>query len=186
MSGAGSGIAGTVGGSFFRPPGWVDLKKEPGTTPQKPASWDGLVAGWLRMRHLVFSPNLVWLLFSIVIYVAFPYDFEAAKVAKRKRFASLRPIHPGGPTTPDCACIRRLMLLSRRKQQWHPSWIMERVAVNFGAMGIYYGFWHVTLYGLSWGSRKFKPDNMPSAGTMLHNVWYVATPRLHLIAHRCV
>lgn len=34
MSGAGGGLFGTTGGSFFKAPGWVDMKKSPGTTPQ--------------------------------------------------------------------------------------------------------------------------------------------------------
>lgn len=43
MSGPGGGIAGTVDGSFFKAPKWVDLQKAPGTTKQSPTQWSPLL-----------------------------------------------------------------------------------------------------------------------------------------------
>merc|ERR1711924_172601 len=51
-------------------------------------------------------------------------------------------------------------------------WMLKRWYINFAVTFGYFGFWHVSLYRLMWGQRKFKPDNMPTAGRMLHNCWY--------------
>eukprot|EP00041_Stephanoeca_diplocostata_P013847 m.246154 g.246154 ORF g.246154 m.246154 type:complete len:433 (+) comp19488_c0_seq2:184-1482(+) len=80
MSGPGGGIAGTVDGSFFKAPGWVDLQKAPGTTKQQPAAWGPLLKKLLTGQGIIFSPNLVWLLAATVDYVFFPYDLERGKV----------------------------------------------------------------------------------------------------------
>ena len=79
MSGAGSGLFGTVDGSFFRAPGWVNLAKAPGTTAQTPTPWSTWLSGIVRLRHVFYSPNLVWLSIAAVVYVLFPYDLEAAR-----------------------------------------------------------------------------------------------------------
>eukprot|EP00937_MAST-01D_sp_MAST-1D-sp2_P000788 g788.t1 len=79
MSGAGSGVAGTVGGSFFKAPAWVDESRAPGTTAQPVPSWGAWASAIVRLRHILYSPNLVWLLISAASYIAFPYDLEAAK-----------------------------------------------------------------------------------------------------------
>eukprot|EP01116_Phalansterium_solitarium_P023963 TRINITY_DN863_c0_g2_i2.p1 TRINITY_DN863_c0_g2~~TRINITY_DN863_c0_g2_i2.p1 ORF type:complete len:484 (-),score=157.39 TRINITY_DN863_c0_g2_i2:438-1889(-) len=73
-------IAGTVNGSFFAAPEWVDKEKPPGTTSQsvvygQPGWWIPLVTA----QHMIWSPNLVWFLCTVVVYFAFPYDYEAAK-----------------------------------------------------------------------------------------------------------
>lgn len=78
MSGAGGGIAGTTDGSFFRCPGWVDLKKLPGESKQVPPTWSSWLAGVLKCGHVLYSPNLVWLSIAAAMWVVFPYDLEAA------------------------------------------------------------------------------------------------------------
>ena len=90
MSGAGGGLAGTgPTGSFFEAPGWVDLAKRPGATVQVAPDWASWARGVVRLRHVVFSPNLVWLAIAAAVYVLFPYDldgaatFRAAWVARR-------------------------------------------------------------------------------------------------------
>eukprot|EP00937_MAST-01D_sp_MAST-1D-sp2_P006630 g6630.t1 len=75
-----SGFAGTVRGSFFEAPEWVDRNKAPGTTSQasvyaQPGWWHDLASG----KFLPFSPNLVWLAIALLDYVLFPYDFAAAR-----------------------------------------------------------------------------------------------------------
>ncbi len=65
-------LGGLTGGSCFRAPRWVDLRRPPGTTPQ-PQSW----AAWARAtatgRAFVLSPNLTWFLIALAVYRAFPY-----------------------------------------------------------------------------------------------------------------
>eukprot|EP00931_Biecheleriopsis_adriatica_P004800 TRINITY_DN106418_c0_g1_i1.p1 TRINITY_DN106418_c0_g1~~TRINITY_DN106418_c0_g1_i1.p1 ORF type:complete len:495 (-),score=60.02 TRINITY_DN106418_c0_g1_i1:74-1558(-) len=76
------GFAGTVGGSFFRAPLWVDEKKSPGMTSQEDAvraqqGWK-LLRQYLTGSALFFSPNLVWLSVALFDYFVFPYDIPAA------------------------------------------------------------------------------------------------------------
>ena len=54
-------FAGLQGGSFHKPPGWVDLKKPPGETSQTvvlkgKVDWLGILTG----TSFFYSPNLVW------------------------------------------------------------------------------------------------------------------------------
>jgi len=79
MSGAGGGFAGTVDGSFFKAPGWVDLKKAPGTSVQNPTPWGSWFQKNMTGQGLIFSPNLVWLLFAVFDWFVFPYDLDEAK-----------------------------------------------------------------------------------------------------------
>ena len=79
MSGAGSGLFGTVDGSLFRAPGWVDLSKPPGATAQTPTPWATWAKSIASLKHVFYSPNLIWLSIAAVVYVAFPYDLEAAR-----------------------------------------------------------------------------------------------------------
>ena len=79
------GFAGTERGSFFRAPGWVDQAKAPGTTSQapvygQPGWWVELVTG----VFLFYSPNLVWIGIAAAIYLAVPYDMDAAKAWSRE------------------------------------------------------------------------------------------------------
>lgn len=81
MSGAGGGIAGTgPTGSFFEAPSWIDLSKRPGATVQKAPSWISWLKGVLQLRHIIFSPNAVWLSIALAYYVAFPYDYPRYRV----------------------------------------------------------------------------------------------------------
>lgn len=75
------GLAGTVDGSFFEVPAWVDKKKPPGHTSQaphyaQPGWWWDLVT----LRYAVYSPNLLWFAIAAFVYLYFPYDMDAAKV----------------------------------------------------------------------------------------------------------
>lgn len=71
------GLGGTSGGSFYAPPPWVDVSKAPGTTAQ-PLSWRDWAWKVATCRMFFYSPNVVWALIAAAVYVAFPYDFEAA------------------------------------------------------------------------------------------------------------
>lgn len=73
------GFAGTVGGSFFREPRWVDTNKFPGTTNQQAPdghNWKSYLIGSI----LFFGPNFVWWMVALIDYVIFPYEIDAAKV----------------------------------------------------------------------------------------------------------
>ena len=98
------GFAGTgPNGSFFETPEWVDKNKPPGLTSQeKMYAPPGmyilkktffnlfidlknilLYLGWwidlFNGKNIFFSPNLVWLAITLMVYFTFPYDFQAAK-----------------------------------------------------------------------------------------------------------
>ena len=138
-----------VDGSFFRAPKWVDVQKLPGTTKQVPPSWSTWLGAIVRARHVMYSPNLVWLAISVLIYTVAPYDIASAR-------------------------------------EWRVYWIAQRAFVNILSVGLYYGFWHITLYGLAWGQRKFKQDSYPSTGTMIHNIWYTLLGTLQATAWECI
>lgn len=50
--------------------------------------------------------------------------------------------------------------------------LVHRFFVNVLFTFGYSGFWHVCLYKLGWGERKFNPARMPAPSRMLHNLWY--------------
>ena len=80
MSGPGGGIGGTVNGRLIgHAPGWVDLKRAPGTSAQPVTSWSSWLGGVVRLKHIFFSPNLIWLSIAAAVYVLAPYDLQAAK-----------------------------------------------------------------------------------------------------------
>merc|ERR1712216_1006510 len=131
MSGAGGGFAGTVDGSFFRAPRWIDLAKPPGHTKQVAPTWDKWLATIAQLKHVVLSPNLIWLAMTAVVYIVWPYDFEAAR-------------------------------------EWRWDWIRQRFILNYAVTFTYYAFWEVTLYGLQWSQREFRPECWPTLPRMAH------------------
>ena len=66
-------------GNFHSLPEWIDEKKKPGASVQYPPSWQTWLLTNLKLKHIFFSPNFVWLCISIFIYTRFPYDFKAGK-----------------------------------------------------------------------------------------------------------
>ena len=56
MSGAGGGLAGMNGGSFFKAPGWVDLAKRPGESRQLPPAWASWAKAVLKCGHVFCKP----------------------------------------------------------------------------------------------------------------------------------
>lgn len=147
------GIGGTVNFSFFQAPSWVDLSKPPGTTSQ----WDlnlgtpnfkALVTG----QSLVYSPNLIWLFFAAAIYTWAPYDIIEQQQQQQ-------------------------LLVADQQQQsslWTTKWewYRHRALLNTGVMLLYYGFWHISLYGLGWSSRPFAQGRVYRWSKLCHNVWY--------------
>ena len=79
MSGATSSLAGMPGGQLFVAPTWINLSQPAGSTPQLPPTARTMLGNWILLRHIIFAPNLVWLLISLTSYLLFPYDLEAAK-----------------------------------------------------------------------------------------------------------
>eukprot|EP00501_MAST-03F_sp_TOSAG23-6_P001157 GSMAST32.ASY1.ANO1.1201.1 assembled CDS len=51
-------------------------------------------------------------------------------------------------------------------------WLLQRFSVNYIVAFSYYGFFHYGLYIANWGKRKYIPGSYPTAGNMLHNIWY--------------
>ena len=89
------GLAGTgPHGSFFERPGWVDESLAPGHTSQEavvaaPGYWKDKITG----KSFFFSPNLVWITIALTDYLAFPYDFSAAKSFDRLDWVLHRSVH---------------------------------------------------------------------------------------------
>ena len=75
-------FAGMTDFSYFKPPGWVDLTKPPGTTPQIPPSWAAWAWRQITTQAFFFGPTFLWFSVAVFVYVAFPYDLEAAKAFK--------------------------------------------------------------------------------------------------------
>eukprot|EP00980_Cylindrotheca_fusiformis_P004681 scaffold992_cov116-Cylindrotheca_fusiformis.AAC.16 len=52
-------------------------------------------------------------------------------------------------------------------------WIARRALLNVAIVYLYYGYWHVTLYGLGWSHRPFNSDRGAYRWSkLIHNVWY--------------
>ena len=71
------GLGGTVDGSFFKEAAWVDVTKPPGYTAQRASLnqwWWPYVSG----SYVVFSPNLIWLVITVLIWYIAPYRFDEA------------------------------------------------------------------------------------------------------------
>lgn len=57
-------------------PSWVDKKKPPGHTSQPVnPQWRSFVNG----AHIIYSPNLIWLIIALGVYFLFPYDYDVSK-----------------------------------------------------------------------------------------------------------
>ena len=128
-------------------PGWHDPKKPAGHTSLLKDDATGFgyhsTEGWwvpiVKLHALFLSPNLVWLVISLAMYFAVPYNLDA----------------PGGP-----------------RDGFAAAWVAPRFALNCGVTMAYVGYWYVSLYHLSFATRKFKPEKSPGLGRMCHNVWY--------------
>lgn len=79
MSGASSSLSGLPQGRVHGLPEWIDKARAPGRTPQPVPELLTWGSNLLKLYHLSYSPNAIWLAISILIYVSFPYDFEAAR-----------------------------------------------------------------------------------------------------------
>lgn len=51
-------------------------------------------------------------------------------------------------------------------------WVLRRLALNFTVGLMYYGFFYVALYVAKAAERKYRPNSVPTAGNMAHNLWY--------------
>lgn len=145
------GLGGTIDGSFFRAPTWVDLSRPPGTTSQ----WEmnlgtPHIPALLTGQAIVYSPNLVWLLIAAGIYVLAPYDLTSMT-------------SDGNSDSLD---------YHHQQQQHSLQWFLKRAGLNVTIMLLYYGFWHTTLYGLGWASRPFAQGRVYRWSKLCHNVWY--------------
>ena len=161
MSGAGGGIGGSTDGLFFgTTPGWVDERKAPGYSSQMPPPWSSWLRGVLQLKHIVFSPNLIWLAITLVVYVLFPYDLEGAR---RDGFVPLWSYADSGSGGGG----------SGSGSIWglHWSWWSSRVVINMGVMLLYYGGWEVAALR---GRRKFNWKSWVSTQRISHNMYVSA------------
>ena len=55
---------------------------------------------------------------------------------------------------------------------WSAVWVSHRLAFNFTVAFAYYSFFHVGLYSHGWAARKYVPGSYPTAGNMVHNLYY--------------
>ena len=137
------GLGGTVNFSFFQAEPWVDLKLPPGTTPQQDSSpqfWPTITAS-----YIIYSPNLIWLMISILVYVLAPYD--------------------DNDDDDD--------ILSPDEHQWKSrAWLIRRAILNVTLVVTYYGYWHVALYGFHWAKRPFVQGRKYRISKLIHDVWY--------------
>jgi len=76
--------------------------------------------------------------------------------------------------------------ISGARDGWALEPFLQRLALNFGVAGLYYSFFYVALYHLSWAKRKFKPGSYPTMGNMAHNLWYWSLGVLQWTAWECV
>lgn len=59
------------------------------------------------------------------------------------------------------------------RQGWSWEWYRSRAAMNVVIMFIYYGFWHVMLYGgLGFAKRPFAQGRVYRWSKTVHNAWY--------------
>jgi len=73
---------GLTDGSFYRAPLWVDLKKPAGATSYDKTGYGSTSFWWVKYLTLEFfflSPQIVWSLVTILVYILFPYDILAAR-----------------------------------------------------------------------------------------------------------
>lgn len=73
------GFAGWPRDGFFGKPTWVDGSKPAGHTSQtQELGFFKTMLGYTKLEHFFFSPNLIWFLITLTMYLCFPYDLEAA------------------------------------------------------------------------------------------------------------
>ena len=132
------GLAGVSSKGIFNAlPDWVNAKLAPGATSQtKLLNLGTTIRNVLSLRHMFFSPNLVWFAIAIALHVFAPYDYEAAR------------------------------------QGFSASWLLPRFALNYSVAFVYYAFFFAGLYIFKLSKRKFLPNSYPTAGNMVHNLWY--------------
>uniref|UniRef100_A0A6S7ZRJ7 Fatty acid hydroxylase domain-containing protein n=2 Tax=Aplanochytrium stocchinoi TaxID=215587 RepID=A0A6S7ZRJ7_9STRA len=149
------GFLGTVDGSFFKAPKWVDLTKPPGTTDQSiplqdaPDFW-----GMINGKNLFFTPNGVFFLLSVFVYMCFPYSYDNTEYN--------RVLHESNSAIISFLKVRML----------------PRLYVNMVMVYVYYFYWHGILYWSSfkdfYASRPFNPDRGEEYryAKVVHNIFY--------------
>ena len=72
------------------------------------------------------------------------------------------------------------------KDGWALRWVAQRLALNSAVALAYYSLFHVGLWRLGWGSRKFQPDVYPTVANMIHNTYYWSLGILQWTFWECV
>ena len=69
---------------------------------------------------------------------------------------------------------------------WSAAWVAHRLAFNFTVAFAYYSFFHLGLYSHGWAARKYVPGSYPTAGNMVHNLYYWSLGVIQWTAWECV
>jgi hypothetical protein len=73
------------GGALFGPDvvaGWIDQKKQPGTTDQAEyLGFSSTLRSVVTLNYFIWSPNLVWFAIALSLHTVVPYDLESVKAA---------------------------------------------------------------------------------------------------------
>jgi len=73
-----------------------------------------------------------------------------------------------------------------RLEQSASSLFFTRFLLNTTVALVYYGYFHIGLYWLHKARRKYKPGSYPTAGNMLHNMYYWMLGMLQWTFWECV
>lgn len=72
------GFAGVNGKFFGGLPAWVNASARPGYTSQTEfLGWKSTLWQTTTLQYFFFSPNLLWFLSALALWVVFPYDIDA-------------------------------------------------------------------------------------------------------------
>ena len=149
MSGFGGGLAGLgPTNSFHESAAWVDLKKPPGHTSTSPRT--GQSGWWYAWPSHSYVP-------IGVLGLGLPFIYSPNLVW----FAIALAVYVVFPYDMEAAAA------------WDSSFLLQRTLINLAVGMAWYGYWHVSLYSLGWGTRKFNGKNEgPSKPRLFHNIWY--------------
>ena len=76
--------------------------------------------------------------------------------------------------------------ITTAKHGWAVGWMAKRLVLNLSVATAYYSLFHIGLWRLGWGKRKYLADVYPTAGNMRHNLFYWSLGILQWTLWDCV
>eukprot|EP00301_Raphidiophrys_heterophryoidea_P023633 c7445_g1_i2.p1 GENE.c7445_g1_i2~~c7445_g1_i2.p1 ORF type:complete len:454 (+),score=113.39 c7445_g1_i2:1-1362(+) len=138
------GIAGLDSkGRFFVAPDFVNLKNEPGTTPQPKTSVANYFKNLVTFKFFFVSPNFVWAVIALAVYVLFPYDLESPK-------------HGWGSWVWDRCVLNFVVVFGYYIASWGVIYVLRVPKRKFdkehwpSAQELAHDVWYLTLGTLQW------------------------------------